>query len=107
MSHLNMEKKIMSDELALIIFIMNVSMFLLVQYLQEKKMKFTKFKIIYETEKGSTLTYTNDDGGWSMRCLPHIYFPCDDEIELLNKNAKYEDLIKSTNPFAIFVDKEK
>jgi len=33
MSHLNMEKKIMSDELALIIFIMNVSMFLLVQYL--------------------------------------------------------------------------
>ena len=32
MSHLNMEKK-MSSELALIIFIMNVSMFLLVQYL--------------------------------------------------------------------------
>ena len=70
-------------------------------------MKFTKFKIIYETEKGSTLTYTNDDGGWSMRCLPHIYFPCDDEMELLNKNAKYEDLIKRTNPFATFVDKEK
>ena len=70
-------------------------------------MNFTKFKIIYETEKGSTLTYTNDDGGWSMRCLPHIYFPCDDEMELLNKNAKYEDLVKSTNPFAIFVDKEK
>jgi len=33
MSHLQQEKKIMSDELALIIFIMNVSMFLLVQYL--------------------------------------------------------------------------
>ena len=34
----------MSSELALIIFIMNVSMFLLVQYLQEKKMNRIKYK---------------------------------------------------------------
>ena len=37
----------MSSELALIIFITNVSMFLLVHYLQEKKMK---YKIIIELD---------------------------------------------------------
>ena len=69
--------------------------------------KFTKFKIVYETENGSTLTYTNDGYGWTMRCLPEIYHACDKEMELLNKNAKYEDLKKNDNGHSIFIDKEK
>tara|TARA_R100000654_G_scaffold73115_2_gene105577 strand:+ start:20059 stop:20274 length:216 start_codon:yes stop_codon:yes gene_type:complete len=70
------------------------------------KIKFTKFKIVYETENGSTLTYTNDDYGWTMRCLPEIYHACNDEMELLNKNASYETLKKSSHGFSEFVDKE-
>ena len=44
----------MSSELALILFIMNVSMFLLVQYLQEKKMK---YKITYPIQTANAISY--------------------------------------------------
>ena len=64
----------MSSELALILFITNVSMFLLVQYLQEKKMKISKISkhhAIYQFQYNHHVfrIYKSDDREWHLYLL--------------------------------------